>query len=80
VVAHSTGAHSTSAKHGYGGLSLGYLIVAAVLIGFGLFSAVYFLFTFQWVWLAAIGTLVIGSVMLFSRRAGDDHAETPAPH
>lgn len=56
-------------------LSVPFLVLAALLIGAGLFSAMVWLVTFQWLWFAGLGLLVIGGVMLFSSRAGADRAE-----
>ncbi|MGI0131623.1 MAG: hypothetical protein ACREDK_00775 [Thermoplasmata archaeon] len=55
-------------------LYLPFLVAAALLIGGGLFSAMFWLVTLQWVWFAGIGLLVLGALMLFSRRAGADRA------
>ncbi len=56
-------------------LSVPFLVVAALLIGAGLFSAMVWLVTFQWIWFAGLGLLVIGAIMLFSSRAGADRTE-----
>lgn len=56
-------------------ISIPFLVVAALLIGAGLFSAMVWLVTFQWIWFAGLGLLTIGALMLFSSRAGADRAD-----
>ncbi|MCI4372577.1 MAG: hypothetical protein L3K02_02900 [Thermoplasmata archaeon] len=69
------GAHST-APHGHvsSPISVGWVVVSAVLIGTGLFMLAYWLLTFNWFFFLGIAPCVAGGLMLFSRRAGLDSA------
>lgn len=57
-----------------GALSVGYVIVAALLIGAGLFLVFVWITSFQWLYFSGIFLLAIGLLMLFSPRAGADRA------
>jgi Na+/proline symporter len=55
-------------------LSVPFLVLAAVLIGVGLFGMAYWLVTFQWVYFASLIPLALGGYMLFTRGTGPDRA------
>lgn len=55
-------------------LSVPFLLLAAVLIGVGLFGMAYWLVTFQWVYFASVISLALGGYMLFTRGTGPDRA------
>jgi hypothetical protein len=56
-------------------LSIPWVVLAAVLIGVGLFALFVWVVNFsQWVWFGGIAPVVIGALMLFSKRAGSDQA------
>lgn len=71
VVAHSAVAASPASRS----VSIPFVVIAALLVGAGLFSAMVWLVTFQWIYFAGLGLLVIGGLMLFSPRAGADRAQ-----
>ena len=72
----SAGAHPSGvgAARDYDGLSIAFLVVASILIGFGLLSSAFFLITFQWIYLAGTLLVVAGGLMLFHPRSGPDSA------
>ena len=53
-----------------GRISIPFVIAAALLIGAGLFSAMYWLVTFNWWYFAGFAPLLAGALMLFDPRAG----------
>ena len=53
-------------------VSIPYLLVAAVLIGAGLFSIALWFLTGQWAWFVGVVAVVLGGFMLFSPRTGPD--------
>jgi membrane-bound ClpP family serine protease len=55
-------------------ISVGWVILAAVLIGIGLTLLAYFFLTFNLLYFVGIAPCVIGGLMLFDRRAGLDSA------
>lgn len=55
-------------------LSVPFLVVAALLIGVGLFGMAYWLVTFQWVYFASVIPTALGAYMLFTRGTGPDRA------
>jgi Na+/proline symporter len=55
-------------------LSVPFLVLAAVLIGFGLFGMAYWLVTFQWLYFASVIPTALGAYMLFTRGTGPDRA------
>jgi len=55
-------------------ISVPFVILAAVLCGLGILSLSYWLITFTWVLLAGVLPLAVGAYMLFTPRAGWDHA------
>ena len=55
-------------------LSVPFLVLAALLIGVGLFGVAYWMVTFDWVYFAALVPLVLGAYMLFTRGTGPDRA------
>jgi hypothetical protein len=56
-------------------LSVPWLVVAAVLIGLGLFALFVWVIDYsQWIWFGGIAPLVIGALMLFNKRAGSNQA------
>jgi len=55
-------------------ISIPFVVLAAVLCGLGLLSLSYWLITFTWVLLAGVVPLAVGAYMLFTPRAGWDHA------
>ncbi|HLM69896.1 MAG: hypothetical protein ACHQ0I_00755 [Candidatus Lutacidiplasmatales archaeon] len=63
-------AHSPTADS----LSVPFLVLAAVLIGVGLFGMALWLLTFQWPYFASVIPLVLGAYMLFTRGTGPDRA------
>jgi membrane-bound ClpP family serine protease len=68
-------AHS-SAPHGHARspISVGWVVLAALLIGAGLFLLAYFFLTFNLLYFVGIAPCVAGGLMLFDRRAGLDSA------
>jgi hypothetical protein len=68
--AHRTPSHG----HARSPINVGWVVLAALLIGLGLFMMAYWLVTFQWVFFLGIAPCVGGGLMLFSRRAGFDTA------
>jgi Na+/proline symporter len=55
-------------------ISVPFVVLAAVLCGLGLLSMSYWLITFNWALFAGVIPLVVGAYMLFTPRAGWDHA------
>ncbi len=68
--AEATPSHVASA----GSISVPWVILAAVLFGIGWFLTALWLLYFQWIYFSGLGFLVVSGVMLFSQRAGIDHA------
>jgi hypothetical protein len=60
--------------HVEGSLSVPFLVLAALLIGVGLFGMAYWLVTFQWPYFASVIPLTLGAYMLFTRGTGSDRA------
>jgi membrane-bound ClpP family serine protease len=57
-----------------GTISIPWVIAAAVLVGVGLLILLYFLLSFNWLYLVGVAPVVVGGMMLFDRRAGPDHS------
>ena len=55
-------------------LSVPFLVLAAVLIGIGLFGMAYWLVTFQWPYFSSVIAVALGGYMLFTRGTGPDRA------
>ena len=55
-------------------ISVPWVILAAVLCGLGILSLSYWLITFTWILFGGVVPLALGAYMLFSPRAGWDHA------
>lgn len=55
-------------------LSVPYLLVAAILIGAGIFTICLWITSFAWIDFVGVFLLAIGGLMLFSPRAGADRA------
>jgi hypothetical protein len=70
------GATRASPAHGHerSPISVGWVILAAVLIGGGLFLIAYFFLTWNLLYFVGIAPCVAGGLMLFDRRAGHDAA------
>ena len=70
-----SGAHSAP-PHGRvrSPISVPWVILAALLMGLGVFMMAYFLVTFSWIYFLGIAPCVAGGLMLFSRQAGVDSA------
>jgi len=65
---------SPASSRAHDGLSVPFLVLAAILIGVGLAGMAYFLVTFQWIYFASVILVVTGGLMLFTPRAGPDRA------
>jgi hypothetical protein len=65
---------ATPHGHARSPISVGWVVVAAVLMGVGIFMLAYFLLTFNLLLFLGILPCVIGGLMLFSPRAGLDRA------
>lgn len=63
---HETDAPST--------ISVMWVILSALVLGLGLFTVTYWLLTQNWLYFAGVLPTVVGGLMLFSPRAGWDHA------
>lgn len=72
-MAHSTGAVHSGAETA-SSLSIPWVIAAALLCGAGLFVMMYFILTFNPLYLLGVAPVVGGGLMLFDQRAGADHA------
>ncbi len=72
--AHAGGTHRAHGKHPGGPISIGWTVLAAAIIGAGMFLIFYWLYTFNLEWSWGIGLVLIGALMLFSPRAGADSA------
>lgn len=57
-----------------GTLSVPFLILAAILCGFGIFGVALWQVTQNWDWFASLIPLVLGAYMLFTRGTGPDRA------
>ncbi len=57
-----------------GAFSVPYIFLAALLIGSGIFLIFVWITAFEWLYLSGILLLVVGTLMLFSPRAGADRA------
>jgi hypothetical protein len=70
------GASHASPPHGHerSPISVAWVILAAVLIGGGLFLIAYFFWNWNLLYLVGIAPCVAGGLMLFDRRAGLDAA------
>lgn len=55
-------------------ISVPWVVLSAVLCGLGLLSLTYWLVTQEWILLGGVLPLALGGYMLFSPRAGWDHA------
>lgn len=55
-------------------ISVGWVILAAVLCGIGLFLVWFWLSTFDWIYFPGVALVFIGGIMFFNHRAGLDHA------
>jgi uncharacterized membrane protein YfcA len=62
------------AQHRGGPISVGWVLLASTLIGAGLFTIFFWLYTFNLEWSFGILLVLAGGLMLFSPRAGADHA------
>jgi uncharacterized membrane protein YfcA len=68
-------AHSAGAKaHVRSPISVAWVVLAACLIGVGLFFVFYWLYNFDLRYTFGIAFVVVGGFMLFHPRAGLDHA------
>jgi hypothetical protein len=68
-------AHAGGAKsHVRSPISIGWVVLASLLIGVGLFFIFWWLYNFDLRFTFGIAFVVIGGFMLFSPRAGLDHA------
>jgi hypothetical protein len=72
-MAHSTGGPASGGEHA-SSISIPWVIGAALLCGAGLFVMMFFVLTFQLVYLVGVAPVVGGGLMLFDQRAGADHA------
>ena len=68
------GQHGGSPAHVKSPISVGWVVVSALLIGVGLFCIAWWLYTFNLEFSFGIALVVVGGFMLFSPRAGLDHA------
>ncbi|MGA7922762.1 MAG: hypothetical protein WCA77_02165, partial [Thermoplasmata archaeon] len=71
------GSHDEHPHGGHGEktpISLPTVIASAVLIGAGLFSIIYWLLTFDWLWFGGVFLVLAGALLFFSRRTGLDHS------
>ncbi len=65
------GAHSPVAKSP---ISVGWVVLAALMCGFGLFLVWLFITTFDWIYFPGAALVILGAIMFLSERAGLDHA------
>ncbi|MGA8665023.1 MAG: hypothetical protein WB809_08195 [Thermoplasmata archaeon] len=68
------GHHGAAPAHVRSPISVGWVVLAALLIGVGLFFVAYWLYMFDLWYSFGIALVVIGGLMLFHPRAGLDHA------
>jgi hypothetical protein len=66
--------HGGAPAHVKSPISVPWVIAASLLIGVGLFFDWYWLYTFNLEYTFGIALVVVGGFMLFSKRAGLDHA------
>jgi hypothetical protein len=55
-------------------ISVPWVVLCAVLMGAGIWSMTYWLYTFSWIWFLGVVPCTIGVLMLLSPRAGWDRA------
>jgi len=56
-------------------ISIPFVVLAAFLIGVGIFAMAYYLVSFDWLYFGGIIPSVTGALMLFHPRAGADRAD-----
>jgi len=66
--------HGSPSAHVRSPISVGWVVLSALLIGTGLFLIAYWLYMFDLRYSFGIAFVVIGGLMLFHPRAGWDHA------
>ncbi|HLM91323.1 MAG TPA: hypothetical protein VK424_04640 [Thermoplasmata archaeon] len=66
--------HAGTKAHVRSPINVGWVVLAALLIGSGLFLIAYWLYMFDLRYSFGIALVVIGGLMLFHPRAGLDHA------
>jgi Na+/proline symporter len=70
-------AHATEAS-GMGpapnSISVPFVVLAAIVAMLGLFSLLYWVITFQWVFFLGVVPMTIGALMLFHPKAGSNRA------
>ena len=58
--------------HEKSAISIPFVVLAALLMGFGIFAVTYWLITFNWLAFAGVLPVVVGALMMFDTRAGAD--------
>ncbi len=71
---HPGESHPGAGKHRGGPINVGWVVLAALIIGAGMFLILYWLYTFNLEWAWGIGLVLVGALMLFSPRAGANSA------
>ena len=72
--AYGEGHHGGSSAHVRSPINVGWVILASLLIGAGLFFIFWWLYNFDLWFTFGIPMVVVGGFMLFDKRAGLDHA------
>lgn len=57
-----------------GTVSIGLVVLTALLIGAGLLGTAYWLITFRWLYFLSLVPLSVGAYLLFTRATGSEHA------
>jgi uncharacterized membrane protein len=70
----TSSAHAEPNSHATRSISVAWVVLAALMIGIGLGLIAYWQLTQSWLYFAGIIPTILGGMMLFSRRAGLDHA------
>jgi hypothetical protein len=68
------GHHGSGGAHVRSPINVGWVILASLLIGVGLFFIFWWLYNFNLEFTFGIAMVVVGAFMLMDRRAGLDHA------
>jgi hypothetical protein len=55
-------------------ISVGWVVLASLLCGAGIFLVWYWLFTFNWAFFPGFILVIVGAIMFLNPRAGLDHA------
>jgi hypothetical protein len=73
-MAEGASAHPPHPAHVASPISIGWVVLAALMIGIGLGIVAYWQITQNWLYFLGLVPTVLGGLMLMSPRAGLDHA------